>query len=108
MYGRKIVLEVVLQTELDIAFPLRTLDHAQSGANSVSRRVQDRRIRKIDEFAPEFQVLAFRDRKSLHQAHIDSAEPRPPDRAVAAITESARSSRRIGRGVEPHKSALGD
>ena len=64
-------LEVVLHTELNVAGSLRTIDDAEIAAKAAVRGIEDRRVRDVDEFTANFEVLLLESGKEFGDAKVD-------------------------------------
>src|SRR6185437_2593770 len=59
--------EMVFQGELNVSGALGALQQSQSRAQSSVRRIQDRRIRKVNAFGSELEALMFGDIEEFRQ-----------------------------------------
>src|SRR5215469_2261200 len=94
-------LEVVFQSELDVPSALRTRKHAQAGAQCPARGVQNRRVRKVNELAPDFEILLLECIEGLRDAQIDGVQSWTAHRPNAATAEGSRDRLTIRSRAEP-------
>src|SRR5262249_13155702 len=81
-------LKVIFQSQLNVAPPLRRVDHAEVGADRAGRGVQNWRVRHIDELATHLQALAFGEIEKLEDAQVDGIQPGSPYCSDTAIAEA--------------------
>jgi hypothetical protein len=94
---------IKFQRELDVALSLRAVDQAKPEGKKSVGRIQDRCVRNVEQFSPEFQPLEFAQREFLLDAKVIRGKTRAPHCTHSTSSKRARRGWPIRGRIEPLK-----